>query len=182
LSLAETGTGLEAKIFLHWQDPLEEMTLGHNSIFGEGLNQAELFTAVAASIQELRQSRELDEEFQPPIARVISPDSYLTGRYYENVIEAAILRSSRRHDLRTATIEKELIGKVGRRLTEPFSVELRGELLLAIAAGKLPVVPQIDEALLEGESGIVKVFRTVFESRAQRTGRLRESRSAEELP
>jgi hypothetical protein len=40
-------------------------------------------------------------------------------------------------------MEPELMTKVGRRLDEAFSLKLRGELLFAIAEGKLPVVPAL---------------------------------------
>jgi hypothetical protein len=148
--LRQVEVGLSDDVFIHWDRAHHPMKLGPRSVFGSNLNQAELFLVVASALQDMRSSGALSEHPQPPLARVLAPDGYLTGRYYEDTIDAAICRAAKRHDLRTSTMEPELMNKVARRLAEPFSVGLRGELLIAISDGKLPVVPGIAAAIATG--------------------------------
>jgi len=112
--------------------------LGQGSIFGQ-LEEVELFVAVAAALQRLRNSRRLSERPQYPLARILDPHLYFLGRFYANIIVAAILRSARRRDIRTVDIEAVLRQATGLRLAEPESRELHLELLLAIAQTKLPL-------------------------------------------
>lgn len=144
--LRDVQSGLDDDVFLRWDLSRPPMRLGPRSVFGAGLNQAELFLVVSSAMQEMRSSGVLVEYPQPPIAKVLAPDGYLTGRYYEDAIDAAICRAAKRHDLRTSTMEPELMTKTGRRLVEAFSLDLRGELLFAIGEGKLPAVPEIAAA------------------------------------
>ncbi len=133
--------------------------LGQGSIFGN-LADAELFVAVASSLQRLRNENRLCERPQFPLARVLDPYLYFYGRFYANVILACILRASRRRDLRTVDIEKVLREACGERITEPESRELLGELVLAMSATKLPwpeeaLVETVTEDLAPGEAVIV---------------------------
>jgi hypothetical protein len=123
------------------------MTLSPSPVFGRDLTQAELFFVAASAIQQLRCSNRLFEHPQPPLARVLDPDGYLTGRYFEPVIKAAICRACRRSDLRTSTIEPALIAAVSKLMAEPISGELRGELILNVALSKLPQPPNLSELM-----------------------------------
>ena len=136
--LRDTDAGIDGEAFLRLDGSGVQMSLTDSPVFGGGLTQVELFLAVASAVQEVRNRGKLLEYAQPPVAKVLSPDGYLTGRYFEAIIDAAICRAARRFDLRTSTIEPELIAKVGRRLDENISRELRAELLMAIAEGRLP--------------------------------------------
>ena len=145
--LSDTETGLSDEIFLRLDGESPSMALTESPVFGKDLIQAELFFVVASALQRMRNADRLFEYAQPPLARVLSPDGYLTGRYFEAIIDAAICRASRRFDLRTSSIEPELIAKVGRRLGEPFSAELRAELLFSIASGQLPPTPDMSSTI-----------------------------------
>ncbi len=76
----------------------------------------------------------------------------MTGRSYEDLIDAAIIRACRRHDLRTSSIEGELVAKVGRRLTEEVSAELRAELALAVHSGHLPRPQNLDALISDSRA------------------------------
>lgn len=157
--------GLKSGIFLSWpRDRSPFVMVGPQSIFGERLSDCELFFCVASATQFMRSAGRLKEQAQPPMAYVLSPDSYLTGRYYEDMIDAAIIRACRRHDLRTSSIEEELIAKVGRRLSEKISAPLRGELVLAIASGKLPSTPRALSILDDpnGDPGMLEFARSLL--------------------
>lgn len=123
--------------------------LNPKSVFGE-VQQAELMISVAAAIQQLRDRRydngtlvepELDEVFRSPVAKILDPALYLTGRFYEPVLIASIMRAVRRHDVRAPMKEATLAAAVtGHLLTRPSSIELRMELLFHAARGVLPRV------------------------------------------
>jgi hypothetical protein len=140
-ALRDKGRGLRDSLFIPWvreaTDPLpvSAWKLGDGSVF-HAKSQVELFAAVASAVQSLRAAGDLTEQHRYPLAQVLEPYSWLSGRYYDSVIVAAILRSTRRHDLRTAQIDSEL-----RKLTADRSKiqDLRGELLMAAARGHLPI-------------------------------------------
>lgn len=151
--LKNTAYGLDDELFLPWGAAPEQLrepqwSLGPGSIF-HAKSQAELFAAVASALQSLRAAGDLNERFTTPIARILEKESWLTGRYYDPVITASILRATRRHDLRAAAAEDDQRRALSRRLSEPASRELRGEVLMAMARGHLPIV---DEAL--GQHGL----------------------------
>jgi hypothetical protein len=170
-ALEDTGHGLRSDLFLPWSQggerlPIGTWELGPGSVFHAD-TQAEMFAAVASAIQSLRSAGDLRERPTYPIAYVFNPSHWLTGRYYDPAITAAILRGSRRHDLRTAYVDPELLKALEGRLREEASRELRGEILLAMGRGHLPAPPE-----LTGENGaladptadraIVAMLRSAF--------------------
>lgn len=130
----EAGAALPRQVVRTY--PFSE--LGQGSIFGQ-LKEVELFVAVAASLQRLRNDRELSERSQYPLSRVLDPYLYFLGRFYANIIVACVLRGAKRRDLRTVDLEPVLRKAVGERLLEVESLELRAELLLAIYRTQLPL-------------------------------------------
>lgn len=148
-ALEDVRHGLKGNLFLPWSAtgeplPVKTWVLGPNSIFHTD-TEGEMFTAVASAIQSMRSAGTLTEHLTYPLAYVLDPGYWLTGRYYDPAITAAILRATRRHDLRTAYVDPELNTGLERRLDELASRELRGELLLAIARGHLPAFPGLLE-------------------------------------
>jgi len=182
--LLESNVGLDHDLFLQWSIPVSEAKrrrgrsawedearrieaeqatmrkiswdLGPNSIFGE-LQEVEVFTAVAASLQALRDQGDLHPgELQTPLAKVLDPYLYLLGRFYDPVIVASLLRAGRRHDFRAARVERLLTRAVGLKLRDSTYQSLRAELLLAVSLGKLPRPDEIAsrrKELLSGEPG-----------------------------
>lgn len=169
--LRESEQGLTTELFLPWnsvafpktaplvpEDEPEshqgERELGPRSIFGDLKTEAQVFVAVACAIQNLRSWSEvavlgeterkgLSESFSSPIARVLSPESYLSGRYYAPVILASILRAARRFDLRATVIEPRVRKRLGERLRDTQTH--RAELLYAIGTGKLPTPSEVTD-------------------------------------
>ncbi len=167
LALERTASGLSGGLFLHWSSRgalKTALRLGPRSIFGERLSDVELFVSVASAMQTLRSSGELSEHYVTPLARVLSPTFYLRGRYYDAIITAAILRCGARHDLRSTMTDAKLISALTQRLRERASVELRSEILLAIAQGKLPKVPfgEEDRDFWRGEPGVCAFLRSLL--------------------
>ncbi|MFN8579392.1 MAG: phosphoribosyltransferase [Gemmatimonadaceae bacterium] len=144
--------GFSGEAFARFDRGTTPIALSPSPVFGEGLTQAEVFFVAASAIQQLRCGKRLAECAQPPLARVLDPDGYLTGRYFESIIKAAILRACRRSDLRTSTLEPTLIDIVGTLITEPISRDFRGELVINIATGKLPQAPAVAAAMQEAAS------------------------------
>lgn len=134
-------------------------------MFGTPTSEADLFVTVASAAQELRSSDELHpDDYHQPLAKVLDPYLYLRGRYYDPVIIASILRSTRRHDLRASSVENLLRRAVAEKLQHSVYRELRGELLLAIAHGKLPRPHELrtDRALFTaGEAGVTAWLRAL---------------------
>ncbi len=122
--------------------------MGRAEIFGANLTDAQLFASVASAIQKLRNGKKLSERSQYPLSRVLDPHLYFSGRFYANRIVACILRAARRRDLRTVDIESVLRRAAGERLMEAESLELRAELILAMAQGKLPWPEEISRAVV----------------------------------
>jgi hypothetical protein len=142
--LENTEDGLHDSLFIPWLGddgglpPEATWELGPGSVFPAD-SQTDLFAAVASAIQSLRSAGDLTEQPQYPLARVLGFDRWLIGRYYDPVITAAILRSTHRHDLRTAKIEPALLKATSERLQEEPSRGVRGELIMAAARGHLPI-------------------------------------------
>jgi hypothetical protein len=120
------------------------------SVFGDGC-LTEMFLSVAASLQALRNEGRLDEEFRPPLAKVLHPTDTFEQRFFEYRIQLLILRGCKPHDLNTPLVQRDLNAMLSRRLAgdrepserEPCRVngevrEQRAELVLAAAQGKLP--------------------------------------------
>jgi hypothetical protein len=139
--------------------------LGQGSIFGQ-LKEAELFVAVAASLQALRNAGELSERTQYPLSRVLDPHLYFLGRFYANIIVACVLRAARRRDIRTVDIEPVLRRACGERLVEPESLELHAELFLAMAEGRLPIPEEVsDNRSFDGMHPSIRDFALWLASR-----------------
>ena len=121
--------------------------LGPKSVFGE-VQGADLAVSVAAAIQRLRgkrkqedgawQESDLDEVFHSPLAKVLDPQLYLAGRYYEPVLVASILRASKGHDIRAPGDDFNLHERIKILAAAESSKELYGELILATALRQLP--------------------------------------------
>ncbi len=139
--LADTRKGLADDAFLGWsKTSRRHLRLGPQSIFGRGLNQAEIMTAVAGALQELRDSGKLNDRPVTPVAKLLHPGFYLTGRYYDPVILAAVLRCCQRHDLYATATEKSVRRALMSHLDRTANDAAWGEVLLAIGIGKLPKV------------------------------------------
>lgn len=165
LARLQNPSGLRSGVFACWSNPnADMMALGMESIFGEDIDCAELFFSVASSLQTLRDQSRLVEEFQPPIAYVLSPARYFTGRFYNPLISAAIFRACRLHDLRTAALEGRLARKVGEALAETTGRELKGEILLAVAQRKLPLTASVQAVGLDGDPGLCAVLERLLVS------------------
>jgi hypothetical protein len=146
--------GLENGLFWGWRQ--DDFRLGPGSVLGEAdLTQAQIFTIVAAGLQRMRSSGDLDEEYTPPVSKVLNPAFWADGRYYAEPITASILRAANAHDLTAPVAGREFQDAVNRRWEEPASANLRAEMLLATIAGKLPLLegtetavndPEVDEA------------------------------------
>jgi hypothetical protein len=140
-ALMDTASGLTGDLFLDWlrtaPPPVDPWQLGPNSIFG-AKTAPELFAAVAHALQVLRSDGELNEHFTLPVARVLDRRFTMSGRFYDTVITACLLRATRRHDLRAPATDAELEAEVGERLRDGSHVSLQGELLFALYRRHLP--------------------------------------------
>jgi len=142
-ALEDMRHGMRDELFMPWSAtgealPVSTWELGPDSIFHAD-TQAELFAAVASATQSLRSVGDLSERPLYPISRVLDPGYWLTGRYYDPVLTACVLRCTRRHDLRAASIAPRLVEAMAKRLSEDASLELRAELLFAGGRNLLPV-------------------------------------------
>lgn len=170
-ALRDTRRGLRESLFLPWMPeevdslPVSVWKLGPGSVF-RAKNEMDLFVAVASSVQSLRAAGDLRERPMFPLSYVLNPSFWLSGRYYDPVIVAAILRATRRHDIRATQIEAELLKGMSHRLDH--GDDLRGELLLAMARGHLPIHPSAmaDDGLLADQrvdSGCAALVRSALE-------------------
>jgi hypothetical protein len=124
------GQGLRRSLFIPWMregmDPLPVPVweLGPGSVFPSS-SQVEFFAGVASAVQTLRASGRLSNLQMYPLAQVLDPRFWISGRYYDSVIVAAILRATRRHDVRAEQIAPELRRGVSRRFQH--NDDLQGE-------------------------------------------------------
>ncbi len=168
------GAG-QARSIDHWpEDDLKYANqfweLGPKSVFGE-VQGADLAVSVAAAIQRLRSERrqengtwqesELDEVFHSPLAKVLDPQFYLAGRYYEPVLVASILRASKRHDIWAPGDDFGLHQQVEILATAESSQDLHGELVLAAALNQLPRAS--DDALSQAHPDMVAFAQAIFD-------------------
>jgi hypothetical protein len=155
--LRDTASGMKGELFLHWSSVAKRhLGLGPQAIFGPAnMSEADLFASVASAIQQLRDQKLLHEQYVTPMAKILNSHFYLAGRFYDSIIPAAIFRAARRHDLRASSVEQELIRELSDILANDAAAELRSEILLAIAQGKLPRVASVNEdgKLFGGERG-----------------------------
>ncbi|MEO5663747.1 MAG: phosphoribosyltransferase [Nocardioides sp.] len=142
--------------------------LNPGSVFGD-VQGADLMMSVAAAVQGLRaaggadgtEDSRLDTVFRSPVAKVLHPDLYLFGRFYEPVLLAAILRACNSWDLRTPEFDEQL--EVGIRDQLEFLSSGQGLMAEAIvhgAARRLPVQHLREIALLH--DGLAPLARTVL--------------------
>ena len=168
--------GLVDDLFLPWpaDDPKwadRFWELGPKSVFGE-VQGADLAVSVAATIQRLRGRRkqedgtwlesDLDEVFHSPLAKVLDPQFYLAGRYYEPVLVASILRASKRHDIRAPGDDFNLHQRIKILAAAESSRELHGELILATALNQLPSASY--NALPQAHPDMAALVRAIRES------------------
>lgn len=169
-ALRKVKSGLEQSLYLPWMaegsDPLPVSVwkLGPGSVF-HAKSEIDLFVAVAAAIQSMRAGGLLMERPMFPVGYVLDPASWLTGRYYDSVIAAAILRATRRHDIRATEIEPELLQGIADRVGN--GDDLRGEMLMAMARRQLPVHPDAadPEGLLAdpaADAGVAALLRSTL--------------------
>ena len=172
--------GFTDGLFLPWStnDPnvLERYwRLGKDSVFGN-VQGADLAVSVAASVQrlrgKLRQSdgtwaeSQLDELFRSPLAKVLDPQFFMTGRYYEPVLVASILRAAKRHDIRTPSNDLELRGHIKTLVAEESSYGLHGELLLAVALNQLPWNRSLSGALKQAHPDMATLAQSILANHA----------------
>ena len=127
---------------------------------------------MAAAIQRLRgrikqadgtwRESDLDEVFHSPLAKVLDPELYLAGRYYEPVLVASILRASKRHDIRAPGDDLNLHKRVEILAADETSKELNGELVLAAALDQLTFASR--DALLHAHPDMVALVQGIFGS------------------
>lgn len=136
--LSNVSDGIAFGAFWSWDGT--DLVLGEGSIFApDGCSDAELAVAVGSALQRMRDTGRLDEEFVPPVAKVLMPEFWARGRFYAPAITAAILRMTKRHDLLPVMPTNSLRKVVDARLAESASHCVRAELFLAMLDRKLPV-------------------------------------------
>ncbi|MEO6471443.1 MAG: hypothetical protein ABIO14_06530, partial [Aeromicrobium sp.] len=146
--LSKPYSGLQTGLF--WSADGGNMPLGSGSIFApEDATEAELYFAVASSIQEMRSAGKLDDDFAPPVAKVLVPEFWSQGRFYAPAITAAILRAARPHDIMPPQPSRKLRTSVANRLAEAAGHSIQREFLLAIGLRKLPWSDAAEAALVD---------------------------------
>lgn len=136
--LSDTRSGLADGVFWTWDGG--QLVLGDGSIFAPAdATEAELVFAVASAMQMMRSDGRLDEEFLPPVAKLLTHEFWARGRFYAPAIAAAILRMSKPHDLLPPIPSKALRRSIDDRLLEAASHGVRTEILLAVSQKKLPL-------------------------------------------
>jgi hypothetical protein len=119
------------------------------SVFGD-VQGADLATSIAAAVQRLRmrsvggvrRESKLDETFRPPISKILDPDLYLLGRFYEPPLIAGLLRAARSFDVRSPGADGDLVDCLREHVSYlRGSARLTLEFLVQSAIGKLPVPP-----------------------------------------
>ena len=146
--------------------------LGPKSVFGD-VQSADLAVSVAAAVQRLRGSRKeggtwresnLDEVFHSPVAKVLDPELYLAGRYYEPVLVASILRALKPHDIRAPGDDFYLHERIKLLAAVDSSRELHGELVLAAALNQLTYASH--NALLHAHPDMRALVEAIFGSKS----------------
>ncbi len=121
--------------------------LNPGSVFGD-LQGVDLVVSVAAAVHGLRAKGvgapgsvepRLDRRFRPPISKVLDPNLYLFGRFYEPVLLASILRACNEWDIRSPDIDADLASAMDQQLSYLSSGEyLLGEAIILAKLGHLP--------------------------------------------
>jgi hypothetical protein len=146
------------------EPPEDPMDLGPRSVFGELEDESQVFVAIASALQRMRDRQvddSLSDSFTSPISKVLSPEFFVSGRFYAPVILCSILRASRRFDIRATAIESRLRKAVGERYADLPAI--RAELLYTMARGVLPRPSEVaDRELLSGIDPSVGTFLTWF--------------------
>lgn len=170
-TLGDLTRGLQDGLFMEWlaaaPPPTSPWQLGPESIF-QVQTEPELFAAVANALQVLRSDQLLNERFTLPVAKILDRRLTISGRFYDSVITACLLRATRRHDLRSTATDAELETEVVRRLEDAPHVALHGELLFALARRHLPGrgLPAVDQVLTDqaGSAGVRQLFEAALSS------------------
>lgn len=159
--LTDVITGLDSQGFVSWDGT--PLVLGDGSIFAPAdATQAELAFAVASALQTMRSDGRLDEEFVPPVAKLLVHEFWASGRFYAPAITAALLRMAKPHDLLPPIPSARLRRAVDTRLHEAASHSVRAELLLAIERRSLPLTRGCID-LLDGQEqprGLLQFLRS----------------------
>lgn len=151
LETLSNQSGLVHDLYPNWPsgrgDSLDYWKLGPDSIFG-GVQGADLAVSVASAVQWMRGKQrqsdgawlgsELDEVFQSPIAKILDPQFWATNRFYEPVLKASILRSTKPHDIVAPESETELVEELQGLVNDEFFQGLGWELVLAMVIDQLP--------------------------------------------
>lgn len=161
MTLADRDTGLRDDLFLVL-DGAAPLKLHSGSIFtaeNESCNQAEIFAAVAAALQNLRVARADCPPLGPrryPIATMIRSSDYLHETYTDSILRAAILRGANAEELVYTDSEAE--ARRSRYIsaimtsTELDVNDLRAEILIAFALHKCTVAEDLNREALGGEA------------------------------
>lgn len=151
LRLLRSKGGLSTDLFPIWlgeqRSMVEYWNLGPGSIFGD-VQEADLAISVASAVQYMRGKHrskdgtwlpsELDEEFHSPISKTLDPEFFVTKRFFEPVLKASILRSTRAHDIMAAGYERELSDQLDILIRDDSFRGLWWELAIAMAVDQLP--------------------------------------------
>jgi adenine/guanine phosphoribosyltransferase-like PRPP-binding protein len=167
--LDRTDEGLRSALFMRWfadhGPAFDPFLLGQDSIFS-AQDEPELFACVASAVQVLRNTGDLNERFTLPVAKVLAQSFTFSGRFYDTVITACLLRAARRHDLRATTSDPGLEKEVRSRLREAPVTGGHGELLFALQRQHLPgqALPEVRHALEDagGEAGLRELLRSAL--------------------
>jgi hypothetical protein len=167
--LADRDAGLRDNLFLVL-DGAPALKLHSGSIFTAdhgNCSQAEIFTAVAASLQHLRITGGGRPPLGPrryPVATVIQSSNYLHEMYTDSILRASILRSAGLEELVYTDRDKErdrsdYISNI-MTSTEADKNDLRAEIIVARALHKCTVAESLEPAALTKEAceflGIVR--------------------------
>ena len=151
LEILRGNSGLVQDLFPKWPNGNGSSDgywiLARGSIFGD-VQGADLAVSVASAIQVMRGKRrqedgtwlpsELDDVFQSPIAKILEPEFFATMRFYEPVLKASILRSTRSHDIMAPGNDKELLRQLQILVEDENLWGLSWELIIAVAMDQLP--------------------------------------------
>lgn len=167
--LADRDAGLRDNLFFVL-DGAPPLKLHSGSIFtadNSRCSQAEIFTAVAASLQHLRVAGDGQLALGPrryPVATVIQSSNYLHEMYTDSILRASILRGAGLEELVYTDADKErdrsdYISTI-MTSTEADKIDLRAEIIVAHALHKCTVAESFEPTALAGDAreflGIVR--------------------------
>lgn len=153
LASAPLNQGMSKRVLWSNAKP-KEVSLTAGSIFipkKKGTREAAVFAAVASALQEMRTRKERALESRFPFPTIVDPKMYLSGRFNDAILKAAILRASSQDELICVSARGEqdrldLLKTLSGNRKEGACLNI--ELALASAVGKLPSIA--------GESAILR--------------------------